>query len=72
MAKRIKMATSESKIESISVVLGRDVPPELRKNTSIQDDSYVEVRAERVNPVNTTIIKLDEAPGKKFSRLLME
>ena len=67
------MAHVKTKLESISVVLGKEIPESIRKENNIMEDHFVEVRVERENPARTEVVDLGkDSPGKKFSRLLKE
>ena len=62
------------KIESISVVLKKDLPEEVRLDKGIYDThGFAEIRVERINPAAVNIKDMGaESPGKKFTRLLKE
>ena len=66
--------TEKRKIESISVVLKKDIPEEVTIDKGIYDLSgFAEIRVERENPAVVEIKDMGaESPGKKFSRLLKE
>ena len=62
------------KLESVSVVLKKDLPEEVRLDKGIYDvNGFAEIRIERENPPFIEIKDMGaESPGKKFSRLLKE